>query len=132
MDDFGTNFDKKEKGSNPLDSGPTFSFEDTTPVDTAPKVQDFAERHFGSDSTYEQETQNSSSSTHHSSSSIHHSIGPGHQLTSDGRIKVGDLTFNLPGFNSESTSELVSPIGEALSPTTTRDGKSGQSGQGLF
>lgn len=126
MDDFGTSFEKREKDENPLDSGPTFSFENTTPVETFPKVGGFAERDFGGDSTNEQEIRNTSSSTYRSSVTIHHSMGPGHQITSDGRIKAGDMTFNLPGFNSESTSELVSPIGEALSPTTTRDGKSGQ------
>ncbi|KAJ4359228.1 glycogenin glucosyltransferase [Ascochyta clinopodiicola] len=126
MNDFGTSFEKREKGSDPLSSGPTFSFENTTPVEASPKVKDFAERDFGGDSTNEQESKNSSSSTHRSLSPVHHSIGPGHQITSDGRIKAGDLTFSIPGFNSESTSEVVSPIGESLSPTTTRDEKSGQ------
>ncbi|XPS81224.1 Glycogenin glucosyltransferase [Ascochyta lentis] len=127
MDDFGTSFEKKEKGDNPLSSGPTFSFEDTTPVEASSKVGGFAERDFGGDSTNEQETRNSSSSTHQSLPPIHHSIGPGHQITSDGRIKAGDLTFNMPGFNSESTSELVCPLGESLSPTTTREEKGNQS-----
>lgn len=108
MDDFGTSFDKKEKGGDLLSSGPTFSFENTAPV------EGFAEHDFGGDST-----------TNHSSSTTRHSIGPGHEITPDGRIKAGNLTFNLPGFNSESTSDLVSPVGEALSPTTTREGKSG-------
>ncbi|KAJ4311301.1 glycogenin glucosyltransferase [Neodidymelliopsis sp. IMI 364377] len=130
MSDFGTSFGKRDKSSNLLDSGPTFSFEDTTPVDAFPEVGGFAERDFGGDSTNEQEIRNSSSSSsQHASSTTHHSMGPGHRITSDGRIKAGELTFNLPGFNSESASEAVSPIGEALSPTTTRDGKSGQ---GLF
>lgn len=122
MDDFGTSFDKKEKGSSLLDSGPAFSFEQTAPVEAFPKSGGVIVRDFGGDSTNEQK---SSSSTHRSTSPIHHSMGPGHQITSDGRIKAGDLTFNLPGFNSESTSELES-VGEALSPTTTRDEKSGQ------
>ena len=120
MDDFGSSFEKRGKSANPLSSGPTFSYEGTT-------VGGFAERDFGGDSTNEKEIQNASSSaSHHTSTTTHHSMGPGHKVTSDGRIKAGELTFNLPGFNSESTSELVSPIGDALSPTTTRDDKSGR------
>jgi glycogenin glucosyltransferase len=115
MDDFGTGFEKREKSANPLD-GPAFSFEETTPVDAFPKVGGFAERDFGGNSTNESEIQNTVSS---------HSMGLGHQITSDGRIKAGELTFNIPGFNSESTSELVSPIGDALSPTTTREDRNG-------
>ncbi|UPX12907.1 Glycogenin glucosyltransferase [Ascochyta rabiei] len=126
MNDFGTSFEKKDKGGDLLSSGPTFSFENTTPVEASPKVEGFAEHDFGGDSTNEQEMKNSSSSTHRSLSPVHHSIGPGHQMTSDGRIKAGDLTFNMPGFNSEGTSEVVSTVGESLSPTTTRDEKSGQ------
>lgn len=127
MDDFGTSFEKREKSANPLD-GPRFSFEDTTPVEALPKVGGFAERDFGGDSTNESEIQNaSSSSSHHASTTTHHSMGPGHQITSDGRIKAGELTFNIPGFNSESTSELESPIGDALSPTTTREDRNGHS-----
>jgi hypothetical protein len=131
MDDFGTNFEKrgkKESGGDPLSSGPKFSYEDTSPVEAFPKVGDFAERDFGGHSTNVRETQTASSSmSHHSSSTTHHSMGPGHQLTPDGRIKAGELMFNLPGFNSESTSELISPIGDALSPTTTREDKNQRS-----
>ncbi|KAJ8110154.1 hypothetical protein OPT61_g6929 [Boeremia exigua] len=134
MDDFGTSFEKREKSADALDAGPTFSYENTTPVDAFPKMEGFAERDFGGDSTNETEIRNTSSSmSFHSSMTTHHSIGPGHQMTKDGRIKAGELTFNLPGFDSESTPGLLSPIGDALSPTTTRDEKSGQGqGQGLF
>lgn len=133
MEDFGASFEKREKSSNPLDSGPTFSFENTTPVEAFPKMGGFAERDFGGDSTNEEEVHNSlgSSSQDHSSTTTHHSMGPGHQITSDGRIKAGELTFNLPGFDSESSSDLKSPIGDALSPTTTRDDRNGQN-QGPF
>lgn len=133
MDDFGTNFEKREKSADPLDSGPRFSYEETTPVEASPKVWGFAERDFGGDSTNKKEIQTSfsSSSPAQATSTTHHSMGPGHQLTVDGRIKAGELTFNLPGFDSESGSGLVSPIGDALSPTNTRDDKGGQ-GQGLF
>lgn len=125
MDDFGTSFEKREKSANPLD-GPAFSFESTTSVEAFPRIGGFVERDFGGDSTNESEIQNtSSSSSAHASTTSHHSIGPGHQVTSDGRIKAGELTFNIPGFNSESTSELVSPIGDALSPTTTREDTNG-------
>ena len=131
MDDFGTSFEKREKKEsegNTLDSVPTFSFENSTPVEAFPKVGGFVERDFGGDSTNEKEIQNASSSlSQNSSFTTHHSMGPGHQLTTDGRIKAGELTFNLPGFNSESTSKLVSPIGDALSPTTTRDDKNQRS-----
>lgn len=122
MDDFGTEFEKREKSANPLD-GPAFSFEDTTPVDAFPKVEGFAERDFGGDSTNESEIQNSF--PHQDSTTTHHSMGPGHVITADGRIKAGEMTFNIPGFNSESTLELVSPIGDALSPTTTREDRNG-------
>lgn len=125
MDDFGTSFERREKGGDPLSSGPRFSYEDNTPVEAFPKVGGFAERDFGGDSTNEKEIQ--SSASHQFSTSTHHSLGPGHQMVADGRIKAGELTFSLPGFNSDSTSELVSPIGDALSPTTTRDDKSSHS-----
>ena len=134
MNDFGTNFEKREKSTNPLDSTPTFSYEDTSPVEAFPKVGGFAERDFGGDSTNEKDIHNSfssSSSSHHTATASHHSIRPDHHFTSDGRIKAGELTFNLPDFDSGSTSGLVSPIGDALSPTNTRDEKGGQ-GQGLF
>ncbi|KAF1924584.1 glycosyltransferase family 8 protein [Didymella exigua CBS 183.55] len=117
MDDFGTSFERREKSANSFD-GPTFPFEDTTPVEAFPKVEGFTERDFGGDSTNDSEIQYASTITHHS-------MGPGHHVTSDGRIKAGELTFNIPGFNSESTSELISPIGDALSPTTTREDRNG-------
>lgn len=123
MDDFGTSFEKREKSADPLD-GPTFSYENDDPVEAFPKVGGFGERDFGGDSTNESEVRNASSSTpQQSSSRTHHSMGPGHQITADGRIKAGELTFKMPGFDSESTSEILSPT---LSPTTTRDEKSGQ------
>jgi hypothetical protein len=166
MDDFGANFEKREKSADPLSSGPTFSFEEATPereksedplssgpvfsfekdtpVEAFPKVGGFAEHDFGGDSTNESEIR--SSISHQSSTSqqhltaTHHSMGPGHQLTSDGRIKAGELTFNIPEFGSDGTSEILSP---GLSPTTTRDDVSGQGdgqnsgesqskGEGLF
>lgn len=187
MDDFGANFEKREKSADPLSSGPTFSFEQATPEreksvdplstgpafsfekDTSreksedplssgpafsyekdtpfeafPKVKGFAEHDFGGDSTNESEIR--SSMSHQSSTfqehltASHHSIGPGHRLTSDGRIKAGELTFNIPEFGSDGTSEILSP---GLSPTTTRDDASGQGdgqdsgdsqrkGEGLF
>jgi hypothetical protein len=133
-----------EKSEDPLSSGPVFSFEKNTPVEAFPKVGGFAEHDFGGDSTNESEIR--SSISHQSSTSqqhltaTHHSMGPGHQLTSDGRIKAGELTFNIPEFGSDGTSELLSP---GLSPTTTRDDVSGQGdgqdsgesqrkGEGLF
>ena len=182
MDDFGANFEKREKSADPLSSGPTFSFEQATPEreksvdplssgpafsfekdtssreksedplssgpafsfekDTAvgafPKAEGFAEHDFGGDGTNESETR--SFMSHQSSTSqehltaTHHSMGPGHRLTSDGRIKAGELTFNIPEFGSDGTSEILSP---GLSPTTTRDDASGQGdgqskGEGLF
>ena len=188
MDDFGANFEKREKSADPLSSGPTFSFEQATPereksvdplstgpafsfekdsssreksedplssgpafsyekdtpFEAFPKVKGFAEHDFGGDSTNESEIR--SSMSHQSSTfqehltASHHSIGPGHRLTSDGRIKAGELTFNIPEFGSDGTSEILSP---GLSPTTTRDDASGQGdgqdsgdsqrkGEGLF
>ena len=160
MDDFGANFEKREKSADPLSSGPTFSFEQATPEreksvdplssgpafsfekDTAvgafPKAEGFAEHDFGGDGTNESETR--SFMSHQSSTSqehltaTHHSMGPGHRLPSDGRIKAGELTFNIPEFGSDGTSEILSP---GLSPTTTRDDASGQGdgqskGEGLF
>lgn len=138
MDDFGTSFEKREKGGDHLGSGPTFSFENTSsnesglPTsasgDTFPKIGEFTERDSGGDSSHKQ-TSFTTSASGSTSTTSHHSMGIGHQLTADGRIKAGDLTFNIPGFNSENAPEAVSPIGDALSPTTTRDEKSGQ---GLF
>ena len=171
MDDFGANFEKREKSADPLSSGPTFSFEQATPEreksvdplsigpafsfekDTSsreksedplssgpafsyekdtpfeafPKVKGFAEHDFGGDSTNESEIRSSTSHQSWTSqehlTATHHSIGPGHRLTSDGRIKAGELTFNIPEFGSDGTSEILSP---GLSPTTTRDDASGQ------
>lgn len=137
MSDFGTSFGKRDKGDNPLTSGPMFSHESSFSSDfgqatSVPDNRGFAERDFGGDSTNERSSfaQSSTDSTsHRCPSTTHHSIGPGHQITADGRIKAGEMTFNIPGFNSESVSEAVSPTGEALSPTATREGKNGQ---GLF
>ena len=171
MDDFGANFEKREKSADPLSSGPTFSFEQATPEreksadplstgpafsfekdissreksedplssgpafsyekDTSfeafPKVKGFAEHDFGGESTNESEIRSSTSHQSRASqehlTATHHSIGPGHRLTSDGRIKAGELTFNIPEFGSDGTSEILSP---GLSPTTTRDDASGQ------
>lgn len=134
----------REKSEDPLSSGPVFSFEKDTPVEASPKVGGFAEHDFGGDSTNESEIRSStsyqSSTSQQHLTATHHSMGPGHRLTSDGRIKAGELTFNIPEFGSDGTSEILSP---GLSPTTTRDEVSGQGdgqsseesqsrGEGLF
>jgi len=113
-------------------------------LEAFPKVKGFAEHDFGGDSTNESEIRSSTSHQSWTSqghlTATHHSIGPGHRLTSDGRIKAGELTFNIPEFGSDGTSEILSP---GLSPTTTRDDASGQGdsqdsgdsqrkGEGLF
>ena len=134
----------REKSEDPLSSGPAFSYEKDTPFEAFPKVKGFAEHDFGGDSTNESEIRSSTSHQSWTSqehlTATHHSIGPGHRLTSDGRIKAGELTFNIPEFGSDGTSEILSP---GLSPTTTRDDASGQGdsqdsgdsqrkGEGLF